>query len=234
MDASDTITDRRGRVACPVSIDRANLLTNFKVHFTTARQIQKYGMCRACRARFKRDHGAILIGEKTETPAAMTNHRELPNLENDHAGHEAPGEVIQTTDFDFGAVDEALGIFEDAPPDARQQAAEVLQNIWRWLYAKGGQTPLRTAAAKLGVLVSGFSPDTLDGATLETMADELGVTKSAMSKINVTTQKRFSLMFPRSRSDESKAHMAAAAMGHRPTFKGRRNGNTGNTGGGAL
>lgn len=229
MAADDTITDKRGRVACPVSLEHANLLSNYDVHFTAPSQVAKFGMCRKCRAKIKKNGKAILAG-KVERPADWSKLHDLPIQPDDHIARDVGGAIVSTEDFDWNTVcerendlDAMLGIISKAEPEAREQAAEVLQAIWQWLYARGGQTSLRLATAKRAVLISGLSPHTLDGATLEAMADELGVSKSAMSKVNITTQKRFSILFPRSRSLSARENMSDAAMGHGPTFKGKRN-----------
>jgi hypothetical protein len=231
MNPTDTITDKRGRVACPASFEHADLLTNYKLHFASPSQIAKYGVCRKCRARMKKHNAAILAG-KVETPVDLNERHHEPDLEHDHAASVAPGEFVQTTDFPYDAIceterelDEALGLVAKATPDARREAADVLHQVFQWCFPRNGKTDLRTAAARLAVFVSGLNPRVLDGKTLEEMATELDRTKAALSKTNVHAERHFGIHFTRSRSDTSRAHMAAAQLGHKPTNTKKRTSN---------
>jgi len=226
----DTLTKGK-KVACPRSWDNAGLLTDFEVHYEHPDKLIN-GICRKCHAKLLKTHKGFLNG-KIERPAEMTVHRHELMPEADHVGSVAPGVVEPVTDFDFDTIceserdlDEALGLVVKATPDARREAADVLHRVFQWCYPRNGKTDLRTAAARLAALVSGISPDVLDGKTLGEMATELGRTKAALSKTNVHAERHFGIHFPRSRSDTSRARMAAAQLGHKPTNT-KRNGTPG-------
>ena len=204
-----TLHDKKGHVACPASFEFLDpLATGFKVHYTTEKALKKHhGVCRKCAAKFKKHNLGMLRGA-VETPAVFEHHHDL-TLDEDHAGFVRLGEMGQITDFPYEDVDTALGLIKAASPDARQEAAEVLHRVFQWCYPQNGKTSLRTAAARLAILVSGLRPDTLDK-SLEQMAHELGRTKAALSKTNVKTEQFFGIHFARSRSAAARAAMAAA------------------------
>jgi len=102
---------------------------------------------------------------------------------------------------------------------------ELVHQVFQWCFPRNGKTDLRTAAARLAVFVSGLNPRVLDGKTLEEMATELDRTKAALSKTNVHAERHFGIHFTRSRSDTSRAHMAAAQLGHKPTNTKKRTSN---------
>lgn len=205
-----TFTDTKGRVACPASLEHGDLLNPGQIHFTSRRQIEKYGLCRKCRKRMK-EHGKAILAGKVETPAAIEKHH-FPTVEQDHAAFDAPGEVVQTTEIDFDEIDRALGLVEDAPPDARQQAGELVRQLFAYCFPSHRKLDLRTAAAKFAVIGAGLRPDALDNASQTELARRLGLTKAALSKASVAFQSAFGVQFARSRSNNARAAMRAARL----------------------
>jgi hypothetical protein len=119
--------------------------------------------------------------------------------------------AIQTTEFDFDAVDEALGFVHQSPPEAREQAAELFRNLMAWCFADG--RPLRASMVRFTAICAGLRPDLLDNKTGHELALELNVTKQAMSRQAVRFEDAFGFKFARSRSKESRQRMAAARRG---------------------
>ena len=204
----DTITDSKGRVACPASFEHANLLTDYKIHYASPSQIAKYGICRKCRARMKKSGKAILNG-KTETPAVFEHRHDL--TPEDHAGSVAPGDVVQTVDFNFDDVDIALGLVEAATPDAKQEAAELFGRIMAWTFRP--PVNLRIATARWATICAGIRPDVLNDRTLAELGHEIGLTKQDMSKHGRSFQDVFGFKFSRSRSEQACAKMRARRLG---------------------
>ena len=118
--------------------------------------------------------------------------------------------AIQTVDFNFDDVDEALGYIHHSPPSAREQAAELFRNLATWCF-RGQQ--LRPGLVKLIAVISGLRPDLLDNRTEPDLARELGVTKQALSRQSLKFQDAWRIKFARSRSKEGREHMAAARRG---------------------
>jgi hypothetical protein len=204
-----TFTDSKNRVACPASLEHGDLINSGQVHYASRRQIEKFGLCKKCRKRIKK-HGKAILKGKVETPAEIEKHH-FPTVEQDHAGF-ADGELVQAQEFDFAAVDEALGLVESTPPDARQQAGELVRQLFAYCFSQR-KLDLRTAAAKLAVIGAGLRPDALDDKTQTELARQLGLTKAAMSKASVKFQDAFCIKFSRSRSVSARAKMRARRLG---------------------
>lgn len=211
MDA--TFTDSKNRVACPASLEHGDLLNPGQIHYASRSQIEKYGLCRKCRKRMKK-HGKAILKGKVETPAEIEKHH-FPTVEQDHAGF-ADGELVQAQEFDFAAVDEALGLVESTPPDARQQAGEVLRELFQFCFGtqrkKLGAKELKTAAMRFAVIVSSLRPDVCNQATHGELAKHLGRTKAAASKALVAFEDRHGIQFARSRRADGRAAMRAARL----------------------
>jgi hypothetical protein len=196
----------RNRVACPASFPG-------ETHFAKASQIARWGVCRKCRARIKKDGKAILAG-KVEQPVDMNERPHHLDIEQDHAAFDASGVVVQTTHFDFDEVDRALGLVEIAPIEARQQAAELVRELFVWCFKSNKRhAPLRTASARFAVIAAGLRPDLLSDDSQTELAQRLGMTKAALSKASVRFQDAFGIKFSRSRSLSARASMRARRLG---------------------
>ena len=205
-----TFTDSKNRVACPASLQFGDLINSGQVHYATRRQIEKYGLCRKCRKRMK-EHGKAVLNGKLETPADLNEHHHAPTVEQDHVAFDH-GELTQSTDFDFDEIDRALGLVADAPPDARQQAGELVRQIFAYCFKSKRKLNLRTAAAKLAVIGAGLRPDALADESQTELAASLGLSKAALSKASVKFQDAFGVKFSRSRSSAARAAMRAARL----------------------
>ena len=206
-----TFTDSKNRVACPASIEHGDLLNPGQIHYASRRQIEKFGLCKKCRKRMKK-HGKAILNGKVEQPASMNEHHHRPDVEQDHVGFDA-AEVVQTTDFDFAEVDRALGLVEETPPDARQQAGELVRQLFAYCFKSKGKVNLKTAAAKFAIIGAGLRPDALNDETQTKLAARLGLTKAAISKASVKFQSAFGIKFRRSRSVSARAKMRARRLG---------------------
>jgi hypothetical protein len=208
------------KVTCPRSWANANLLTDFSVHYATPEEIQSNGgVCRKCRKQIQKRVKAILRGKK-ETPAVFEHHR-APDAEQDHVAFDAPGHAETVEWFNHDDVDAALGLIDAAPADARQQAGEVLRQVFQFCFnsprKKFGARELKTAAMRFALIASSLRPEVLNDATHGELARRIGRTKAAASKAIVNFEDKFNLQLARCRSQESRERMAAAAIGHAPT-----------------
>jgi len=155
---------------------------------------------------------ALSTGTDPELPGRPS--RRVASQEEDHAGVDTDGAVIQTVDFDFEAVDAALGLVKAASPTARAEAGELVRELITFCFAgKRGRTSLKTAAARFAVVAGGLRPDLLQDETMTELAAELGLSRAALSKVNVNFSTAYGITFSRSRSDEARASMRAARVG---------------------
>jgi len=210
----ESVTDSLGRPACAHSLYNANLTTDYVLHFGTERELAANGgVCAACARTMRRAHGkALATGANSELPGRPT--RRVASQEEDHAGVDTDGAVIQTVDFDYDGVDAALGLVKAASLTAREEAGELVRELVSFCFAgKRGRTSLRTAAARLAVIAGGLRPDLLEDATQGELAAELGLTKAALSKMAVNFSDEYQVKFSRSRSAEARASMRAARLG---------------------
>ena len=207
-----TFTDSKNRVACPASLEHGDLINSGQVHYASRRQIEKYGLCRKCRKRMKK-HGKAILNGKVEQPASMNEHHIHLDVEQDHAAFAATGEAVQVVDFDFDEVDRALGLVKETPPDAREQAGELIRQLMAYCFPAGRKLNLRTAAAKFAAIGAGLRPDALSNASQTALAENLGLTKAALSKASVKFQDAFKIKFARSRPLSSRAKMRARRLG---------------------
>lgn len=207
------------KVACPASADFLDpLAASYKLHFTTAAQIAKHGVCRKCRKRMK-EHGAAILAGKVETPGPMVPPpAQMPdgvawqNVSSSGDG-QTYAELTPTCNFDFDALDEALGFVEAAQPSAREQAGELVRQLFAYCFKARAKVNLKTAAAKFAMIGAGLRPDdALHNASQTELAAQLGLTKAAMSKASVKFQSAFAIKFARSRSLSGRAKMRAARL----------------------
>ncbi|HZL13168.1 MAG TPA: hypothetical protein VFC85_03405 [Verrucomicrobiae bacterium] len=158
--------------------------------------------------KFKKNNSATLEG-KIETPVVWEKHHN-PTIE-DHAGSVAPGDVVQTMDFDFDALDkDTAAFFANANPDVRCESAMALALILGWIWQSG----FESAQCKFAAMTAGLRPDLLDDASYEEIGSKLGCVKATIAKAARNFQKQFNIKFSRSRQDDARARMAEAARGH--------------------
>ena len=156
-----------GLVVCPHSLEHANFLSRYELHHATPAEIKANGgVCRACRAKFEKHH-ATALHEPTEPHAEHAEpHRprhddELPTF--------ADGAPCQVSQFDFAAIDEALGFVHATPQDARAIAAELIGKLLATIFRPGQS--LKQATLKLAVIGSGIRPDLIARSTAEICAE---------------------------------------------------------------
>jgi hypothetical protein len=214
METADTIRNEKGWPACRASFEFLNpLASGYKLHFAPESELRKHsGVCAACHAKFTKKNLPVINGERAESPASLNGHHHALDLEQDHAAYESDGHAEQVSDFDFEDVFTAL----DGVSKSRKEsttAAAALREIWHWCFSSKSHSFAKTGAMRFAVLISGIDPATCGGATLETIASELGFTKAAACKASVLFQEKFGLKFARSRQDEGRSHMADARRG---------------------
>ena len=224
MENADTITNEKGWPACPASYDFFDPVTDqYKVqhHAPEAELRQHSGVCAACHAKFAKKNLAVLNGERDEAPADLNEHYQALDLKHDHAAF-ADGHATQVCDFQFEDVFSALDGVK--PHREIEKAGVALREIWHWCFSTKSHLFAKTAAMRFAVLISGIDPATCNGATLESIASELGFSKAAASKASLLFQQKFDLKFARSRSDEGRNRMAQAQLenGRRNTRKRNR------------
>jgi len=200
---NDTTTNSKKRVLCPRSVEMG-----WEPHYGTAAQIEKYGLCTRCRAKAKEHSKAILSG-KVEKPVDLKRNYDGFE-EQDHIAFDGEHGAVKTTDFDYGAIDVALGYVEDTAPDARAEAAQLVSLIFQWCFRPGQS--LRTCAARFSIIGSGLNPQLLDGLDFKGIGRCLKLTKASISKHGREFQERFAVKLACCRSDEAREAMRRARL----------------------
>jgi len=197
-------------IPCPNSLERANLMTNFAVHYATQQELkQNGGVCRKCFLTFaSRNH--TLDG--SEEPVKISSHHQQ-SADLDHTGFSQSGQVESTVDFDYDQIrfnGDTREFFDNASNDVRVEAATALGLILEWVWQSG----FESAQRKFAILSAGLRPELLNDESLEQIATRLGCGKAALSKAGLLFQKTFGVKFSRTRSAEARQHMAASMKGN--------------------
>jgi hypothetical protein len=136
-------------------------------------------------------------------------------IEISHVGFDADNpehnQAVCVTNFDFDAVDEALGLIHQAPPPVREEAAELFRALASWCFR--GNRPLRSGMVKFVAIVAGLRPELLQDRSGQDLATELNITKQALAHQSLRFSDAFGFHFARSRSKEGRERMAAARRG---------------------
>jgi hypothetical protein len=132
--------------------------------------------------------------------------------------------AIQTVDFDFEAVDEALGFVRKARPTARQEAGELFRELANWCF--GGKRSVRGALVKFVAICAGLRPELLDDRNGKDLAKEIGCTKQALSHQAVRFENAFQIKFARARSVEARRHMRERRLGGINHYLGKQKAKT--------
>lgn len=113
----------------------------------------------------------------------------------------------------FSDLDEPLKAIAETPPAAREQAGELLRQLFTWCCGPDGQRPLRSSTVRFIVLVSGLRPDVLANRTGRSLAAELHISKQALSAQACKFEDAFGFRFGRCRSPQARKNMAEARRG---------------------
>jgi hypothetical protein len=166
---------------------------------TAQRELHAFnGVCKFCRKSFSVSHNGWLKGARYRDPARLEYKEDVAW---------ADGELQQTTNFDFDAVDLALdkttrNFFRKAHADVRAEAARALELILDWIWS-GPHNRLRTPITRFVVFSACLRPDLLNGKTFAEIGKDLGVTKACLSKSAINFQKHFRFKFSRTYSPEA-------------------------------
>jgi hypothetical protein len=208
-------------VHCPNSFERGNLMTNFKIHYASPEELKKYaGVCRQCFEKFASRNRTL---DGSETPAEFLNHHPRPDSELDHLAFSKDGQIEQTTDFDFAAV-EALDtdtkeFFDSVDRDSLTLAGTALGMILRWVWSSG----FATAQRRFAVVSAGLRPELLNDQSWREIGKQLGCTRAALSKSAVLFQAVFQVQFSRSRSETARQRMSNSMLGNSNRKAGTHN-----------
>jgi hypothetical protein len=208
-------------VLCPGSHEAfaAVFLDKERLHRVPQAELDSHrGLCKKCFEKVQRNNCRVLAG-KVETPVELSVPYHNLNPEEDHSGYVAPGEAVQTVDFNYDEIDRLLGLVESEPPTVRATAAALFAEIMAWVWS--GKYPFKSAAIKFAALTAGLRPDLLGDRTFLQLGREYGVTKAAISKAALKFSDAFGIQFTRSRTESARNHMAVQAIGHKRTNTGK-------------
>src|ERR1017187_1941453 len=122
--------------------------------------------------------------------------------------------AVGTVDFPyeqvFNDLDEGLGFIHKTPPPARELTGELFRNLATGCF-KAQQ--LRPAMVKFIAIIAGLRPDLLADRTGGDLANELGVSRQALTRQSLRFQDAWRIKFARSRSKAGREHMARSRRG---------------------
>lgn len=209
-------------VVCPLSEDREGInydgysapALEYVVHHCTRAELLRYGgVCRQCHEKIKRRQYGFLNG-KEETPAVFERDLHL-NAESAFeiaapSSQDSICHCVSVTKFDFEKIDESLGFIDETEPDVRNLAARLFAELMDWIWGSEGTTPIRTAMIRFTVLTSGLRPELLGDRSFSGIAEELNVTKQAVSKHGRIFSEKFDFKFARQRPAGAVENMSRA------------------------
>lgn len=203
--------DTRGRIACPYSLQVADLLSPYALHFVSQKELDANGgVCGSCAGKIKK-RGLALMNGKKEKPATIKSHHYFSPQE-DHC-ELVNGHAEEIVDFNFDGIDETLGFIKNSPESVRNETGQLASKLFGWCFSSTGRNRLKTAALRFAAIVAGIRPDLLDNCSQGELAKQLGLTKAAFSKTSLKFQSQFDIKFHRSRSIAARSNMADARRG---------------------
>jgi hypothetical protein len=125
-----------------------------------------------------------------------------------------------TEDFDYDAVDAALGWKEPGAQEVKTVDDLALDKatvgfvkflLWVWLTPKGHYRSFESSTMRLLAATATVRPDILEGRSLSRIAAKLGVTRAALSKISVEFSDKFGVHFRCQKRAGARVKYAAAA-----------------------
>ena len=180
------------------------------------------GVCKYCKTAFSNAHRGFLL-----TKRERSHHQVLRGDEHATAFDPTTGSLTETVEFDYAAIDEALGHVEQATPDARHEAAELLAKLFFFVWGgprtdgKLTKQNLRCALARFSIVGGAIRRD-LVPETFDEIAAVVGTTKQNLSVHSRRFCEAFNFETSRGRTAESRAAMRRAAL----KAHGRRAGTT--------
>src|ERR1035437_4307403 len=113
--------DRRGRIACPYSLQVAAMLSAYKPHFARQNELDANGgVCKKCAKKIK------------ARGAARGDRKEIPVEINPSHHHSAA-----VCDFDYDGLDELIDGVSTIPKNKQQNLFDALEKIMRWGFSSG-------------------------------------------------------------------------------------------------
>ena len=201
--------NEQGWPPCALSLDRANLVSDFKIHHAPASELAEHGgICAACHAKAAKSRNRF--ESQDEHPADMSLRHKRLNPEQDHTAFNAQREVEQITDFEWSKLSSwdnspAAADIREMDAGVRREVGIALSLIFAWSFDGG----LKMAFQRWLILVAGIRPDLLDGASYKQIGEQLGgITKQALSKQALKVQDSLGLKFTRSRDADGRRNMA--------------------------
>ena len=194
---SGEFQDGRGRLACPYSMSVADMLTTFKPHFASRKELKEnHGICKKCADKIKKRNAAIISGKKERAviPEAhipqnvifSETHLESTGLYRHH--HEV--DIIGTTDFDFDQIDAALHGISNLTKNKIQEFYDAFEKLFIWCFS---ENRIKIAAVRFAVIGDNLYPELIGSKSNKELARQLGVSRQVFSKTRKAFKKHFQI-----------------------------------------
>jgi len=185
--------DKRGRIACPYAMQVADMLSSFAPHYASQKELDANGgVCKKCAKKIKKS-GAATSKRMIEPRAKMeTNHHEPPAFDSrgnqNFGGNES--EMVDTTDFDFDGVEEAISGISQTPINERDALFDAMEKIFRWCFS---DKHINLAAVRFAVIGDNLYPEFIGAKSNKELAKQLGISRQVLSWNRANFQKHFGI-----------------------------------------
>ena len=172
--------DARGRIACPYSLQVADLLTSFSFKskscngFVTQKELDENGgVCKKCAAKIKKR--GVAHGDRKEIPVEI-------NPSHHHSA--------AVCDFNYDGLDELIDGVSTIPKNKQQNLFDALEKIMRWCFSSGHTSQ---AAVRLAVIGDNLYPELIGAKSNKELAKQLGVSRQVFSLARANFKEHFGI-----------------------------------------
>jgi hypothetical protein len=150
------------------------------------------GVCKKCAKKIKKN-GATRMAKGEEKPVTneIESHRAIAF---DVHGNKNFGQeeflAVDTTDFDFDGIEEAVSGISQTPSNERQILFDALEKIVRWCFA---ENRIKFAAVRFALIGANLYPELIGAKSDKELAKQLGITKQDFSVKRAIFQKHFGI-----------------------------------------
>lgn len=183
--------DARGRIACPYAMQVADMLTTFKPHYASRKELDANGgVCKKCAAKIKKSAEAR-SKRREEVPVEIELKKADHNfgrLNNPRYEHDC--EIIEVVDFNFDEVDAALSGISKHSKNGRESIFDAFEKIFHWCFS---ENRINIAAVRFAVIGDNLYPELIGNKSNKELARQLGVSRQVFSKTRKAFKNHFGI-----------------------------------------
>ena len=187
--------DARGRTACPYAMQVADMLTTFKPHYASRKELDANGgVCKKCAAKIKNSAEAR-SKRREEVPSKIEPHRNHDAYfdggpVNHSCFDDRSAQPVETTDFDFDEVDAALSGISKHSKNGRESIFDAFEKIFHWCFS---ENRINIAAVRFAVIGDNLYPELIGNKSNKELARQLGVSRQVFSKTRKAFKNHFGI-----------------------------------------